>query len=131
MENVKWQDGNDLTADDVVYALKRYYNPDVSMGRSGLTRSYVLTDLDEGLKKIDRNTVEFNLQFPSGAFIKFLAIDYAKILPKHLMEQDIDLNQAENVEKYKSGSGPFVLDTYQRGQLKHKALCLTLVAREK
>ena len=116
MENVKWQDGNDLTADDVVYALKRYYNPDVSMGRSGLTRPYVLTDLDEGLKKIDRNTVEFNLQFPSGAFIKFLAIDYAKILPKHLMEQGIDLNQAENVEKYDSGSGPFVLDTYQRGQ---------------
>lgn len=114
-ENARWHDGTDLTADDVVFALSRYYDPDVSIGRSGLTRNYVKPVGEGGLKAIDRKTVEFNLQFPSGAFIKFLAVDYAKILPKHLLEQDIDLNQAENVIKFNAGSGPFVLNEYQRG----------------
>ncbi|MFQ6029814.1 MAG: ABC transporter substrate-binding protein, partial [Dehalococcoidia bacterium] len=114
-EDVKWHDGEDLTADDVVFALSRYYNPEVSIGRSGLTRNYVKPVDQGGIRAIDRNTVEINLEFPSGAFIKFLAIDYAKILPKHLLEQGIDLNQGENVIQHKSGSGPFILDEYQRG----------------
>ena len=118
-DNIKWQDGKDLTAEDVVYSLARYYNPEVSPGRSGLSRNYVLPVSEGGLKAIDRDTVEFNLQFPSGSFIKFLAVDYVKILPKHLLEQGIDLNQAENIIKHKSGSGPFVLDEYQRGNF-HK-----------
>ena len=114
-DDVKWHDGVDLTAHDVVYALSRYYNPEVSIGRSGLTREYVKPIEQGGLKALDRNTVEFNLRFPSGAFIKFLGIDYAKILPKHLLEQEIDLNQSENIIKHNSGSGPFMLDEYQRG----------------
>ena len=68
-----------------------------------------------GLRALGPDTVEFNLRFPSGAFIKFLALDYAKILPKHILEQGIDLNQAENVIRFNSGSGPFMLDEYQRG----------------
>ena len=42
-----------------------------------------------------------------------MAIDYVKILPKHL--DAIDLNQAENIIEHKSGSGPFILNEYQRG----------------
>ena len=114
-ENIKWHDGEDLTAEDVVFSLSRYYDPDVSPGRSGLSRNYVKPLSEGGLKAIDRNTVEFNLQFPSSAFIKFLSVDYAKILPKHLLEQDIDLNQGENVIEHNSGSGPFMLTEYKRG----------------
>ena len=114
-ENIKWQDGQDLTAEDVVYSMSRYMNPENSMGRSGLFRNYTLPVEEGGVKLIDRNTVEFNLQFPTDAFIKFLAIDYVKVLPKHLLEQGIDLDQAENIIKYKSGSGPFVLEDYKRG----------------
>ena len=110
-----WFDGTDVTADDVVFALSRYYDPNVSIGRSGLTRNYVKPVPEGGLKAIDPDTVEFNLQFPSGAFIKFLAVDYAKILPKHIMERGVDLNQAENVIKFNAGSGPFMLDEYRRG----------------
>ena len=112
-DNIKWQDGKDLTADDVVYGLQRFMNPEVSVGRSGLFRNYTLTKEEGGVKLIDPKTVEVNLQFPSAAFLKFLAIDYVKILPKHL--DAIDLNQAENIIEHKSGSGPFILDEYQRG----------------
>ena len=67
------------------------------------------------VRKVDQLTVEYNLAFASGAFIKFLAIDYAKILPKHLLEQDIDLNLAENILRHGATSGPFILEDYQSG----------------
>jgi peptide/nickel transport system substrate-binding protein len=67
------------------------------------------------IRKVDDLTVEFNLAFASGAFIKFLAIDYAKVLPKHLLEQGIDLNLAESILEHNSGSGPFILEEYQSG----------------
>ena len=112
-ENVKWQDGKELTADDVVYSLSRYMDPDTKTARSGLFRNYTLTPNEGGIKKIDDLTIEMNLQFPTGAFISFFAIDYVKILPAHL--SGVDLNQGENVIEFKAGSGPFVLDEYQRG----------------
>ena len=114
-DNIKWQDGTDLTAADVEYTMLRAMDPGVSIGRSGLFRNYTLSREKGGVKATGRNTVEFNLSFASGAFIKFLALDYAKVLPKHLLEQGIDLNQAENIIDNSSGSGPFMLTDYQRG----------------
>jgi peptide/nickel transport system substrate-binding protein len=114
-DGIKWQDGEDLTAEDVVSGLTRYMDPDVSIGRSGLFRNYVKSVGDGGIKVVDDLTMEFNLSFASGAFIKFLALDYAKVLPTHILDKGIDLNQAENVIASSSGSGPFVLEEYQRG----------------
>jgi peptide/nickel transport system substrate-binding protein len=113
--NVKWQDGEDLTADDVVFSMARYMDPENPIGRSGLFRNYTLPTEEGGVKAIGRDTVEFNLQFPSGAFINFLALDYSKVLPKHQLEAGLDLNLGETIIANKSGSGPFVLDEYQRG----------------
>ena len=112
-DNVKWHDGKDLTVDDVVYSLSRYMDPDTKTARSGLFRNYTLPPAEGGIKKIDDLTFEMKLQFSTGAFMSFFAIDYVKILPKHL--EGVDLNQAENVIEFKAGSGPFVLDEYQRG----------------
>ncbi|NQW24117.1 MAG: ABC transporter substrate-binding protein [SAR202 cluster bacterium] len=114
-QDAKWQDGEDISADDVVFAFGRYMDPANNIGRSGLFRNYALPVDQGGLKKIDADTVEMNLSFASGAFMSFLALDYAKVLPKHLLEKNIDLNQAENVIANKSGSGPFMLEEYQRG----------------
>ena len=114
-QGVKWQDGEDLTAEDVHNSMLRYGDLDTSMGRSGLWRGYTLESSNGGVNLIDDSTVEFKLKFASGAFIKFLAVDYVKVLPKHILDQGIDLNLAENVIEHRSGSGPFVLDEYQRG----------------
>ena len=113
--DIKWLDGEDLTAADVHHSMLRYGDLDSSAGRSGLWRNYTLVAKDGGVNMIDNDTVEFKLQFPSGAFLKFLAVDYVKILPKHLLDQGLDLNLAETVMDNNSGSGPFVLDDYQRG----------------
>ena len=114
-EDAVWGDGTDVTSDDVVYALSRYMDPENSIGRSGLFRNYTLPAAEGGVKKIDDSTIEMNLSFASGAFLSFLALDYAKILPKHIMEAGVDLNQAEGIMESSSESGPFLLDDYQRG----------------
>ena len=128
--NALWGDGEPITADDVVYSMLRYANPCNSAGRSGLWRQYTValevvekidkadcspTNANDVVRKIDDSTVEFLLRFPSGAFIKFMAVDYVKVLPKHLLEQGIDLNSSDNVIEYKSGSGPYVLEQYSSG----------------
>ena len=114
-EDAVWGDGTDVTSDDVVHALSRYMDPENSIGRSGLFRNYTLPVAEGGVKKVDDSTVEMNLSFASGAFINFLALDYAKILPKHILEAGVDLNQAEGIMESSSESGPFLLDSYQRG----------------
>ena len=114
-DDVSWLDGEKLDADDVHNSMLRYGDLDSKMGRSGLWRQYTLEASNGGVNLIDNNTVEFNLKFASGAFIKFLAVDYVKVLPKHILDQGVDLNLAESVIEHRSGSGPFVLDEYQRG----------------
>ncbi len=114
-DDVHWLDGEHLDAEDVHNSMLRYGDLDSKMGRSGLWRQYTLESKNGGVNLIDDKTVEFNLKFASGAFIKFLAVDYVKVLPKHLLDQGIDLNLAESVIEHRSGSGPFVLDEYQRG----------------
>ena len=90
---MQWTDGTEITSADIITTHSRYANPCNSTGRSGLWRNYTVkmevvdkaggdctpTNQDAVLRAIDDKTVEFNLQFASGAFIKFLAIDYAKV----------------------------------------------------
>ena len=113
----KWHDGKPLTAQDVVYSMQRYMDPKNKIGRAGLFRNYTKPVAQNGVRAVDDKTVEFNLAFSSGAFLGFLAFDYTKILPQHILEQGIDLRLAENIIKYKTESGPFLLDEYQRGNV--------------
>ena len=114
-DGVKWLDGSDLDAEDVAFSMLRYGDLDGPTGRSGLWRNYTVEPKAGGVKLIDDLTVEFNLQFASGAFMKFLAVDYVKVLQKSLLEAGHDLNLAETIIDNNTGSGPFVLDEYQRG----------------
>ena len=114
-DGMKWIDGDDLTADDIHYSMLRYGDLDGPTGRSGLWRNYTLEAKNGGVNLIDNKTLEFNLQFASGAFMRFLAVDYVKTLPKKALKIGLDLNLAETIIDNKLGSGPFVLDEYQRG----------------
>ncbi len=119
VDNAMWHNGDSLTAADVEFSMARYMNPEVSIGRSGLFRNYTLPAEEGGVKMIDDTTVEFNLSFPSGAFINFLALDYAKVLPKRVLEMPEveDLKQAETVMEHGAMSGPFILEEYSRGNV--------------
>ena len=110
---IKWLDGQDLNAEDVHHSMLRYGDLTYSAGLPGYWRNYTLVAKNGGVNHIDSHSVEFNLPSFSGAFIKSLALDYVKVLPKHLLEQGINLNLPQNVMAYQSGSGPFMLESYR------------------
>jgi len=105
-DNVKWWDGKDLTAEDVAFSLQRMIESGKPRPRTGVLRSYI-----KSVQVVDRNTVQVALHYPSLAFLQFLAVDYMKILPKHLLEAGVDINVWENIV----GSGPFKIKAARRG----------------
>ena len=100
-----------------IATMSRYANPCHGTGRYGLRRNYTVkmgvvgkyvgncasANQDAGLWAIARGPdAEFNPQFAPGAFIKFLAIDYANARPGH---------PGENVTDRGATSGPLILAT--------------------
>jgi peptide/nickel transport system substrate-binding protein len=106
-EHVKWWDGKDLTAADVAFSLQRMIEPGKPRPRTGLLRPYI-----QAVQVMDRHTVKVTLHYPSPAFLQFLAVDYMKILPKHLLEAGVDVNVWDNI----IGSGPFKVKGVRRGE---------------
>ena len=110
-DHVKWWDGKDLTAEDVVFSLKRMIEPGKPRPRVGLLRPYIKT-----VDLIDRLTVKVTLNFPAPAFLPLLAVDFMKIVPKHVVEAGVDINVwGENIV----GSGPFKFKSARRGDSVH------------
>ena len=94
---VKWMDGEDFTADDVVFSIDRIMIPGAPRPRQKII-NYV-----DRTEKVDELTVDIHLNFPSLAFLPFLALDFAKIVPKHLVEAGVDIALFENG----IGTGPY------------------------
>ncbi len=110
-ENVKWADGTDLTTEDVAFSINRMIETG-PRPRTGLLRPST-----KGAEVVDENTVKVTLKFPSASFLKFLAVDYMKVLPKHTLDAGVDLKLWENV----NGSGPYLPDKFRRGDVwRHK-----------
>ena len=105
-DNVKWTDGKDVTAEDVVFSLNRMVEPGKPRPRVGLLRPYI-----KAVEAMHRHTVKITLNYPSPAFLQFLAVDYMKILPKHVVEAGVDINVWENIVS----SGPFKIKSARRG----------------
>jgi peptide/nickel transport system substrate-binding protein len=105
-ENVTWWDGKPLTAEDAVFSLQRMLEEGKPRPRVGLLRPSV-----KSAELVDRYTVRVNLKLPSPSFLQFLAVDYMKILPKHVVEAGVDINNWQNIV----GSGPFKIKQARRG----------------
>ncbi len=106
-EHVRWWDGRDLTAEDVAFSINRMIEPGKPRPRVGLLRPYV-----QSAEALDRHTVRVHLNYPSPAFPHFFAVDYMKVVPKHIVEAGVDINLWENIV----GSGPFKMKGVRRGE---------------
>ena len=105
-EHVKWWDGKDLTAEDVAFSINRMIEPGKPRPRVGLLRPST-----KSAEALDRHTVKVTLHYPSPSFLGFLAVDYMKVVPKHVVEAGVDINVWENIV----GSGPFKIKATRRG----------------
>jgi peptide/nickel transport system substrate-binding protein len=98
-QGVKWQDGSDFTADDVVATMGRL----VVAGNSGLKG---VID-DKSAKATDPNTVEFSLLSPNGNFPYLVSVFNAQTLitPK-------DYETGTTLDAKPNGTGAWKLESF-------------------
>ncbi len=95
-EGLKWSDGVDFTADDVVYTMNQMKdNP-------GLTTSGYYQQIFKSIEAVDATTVKIvtNEPFPRLA-LKFGVTIYGndlRVVPKHIYEQQEDISQFQDPE---------------------------------
>ena len=112
-QRAMWQDGEPVTADDVVYSLDSMVDPDATP-----PRVVPLPALKPYYKRltaraIDRHTVEVPIQIRFAPdFIPTLALDFNKIVAQHWAEADVD-NSTQKWEN-QMGSGPFTPGAFKK-----------------
>lgn len=117
-KGVKWHDGRDLTADDVVFTFTQIVaNPEARAGDAGNFAGVKI-------EKVDANRVRFTTPKPLPAFIHYMRLP---VMPKHKLlsfsqeggKKPADINSAwpTNVDPSEVvGTGPFRLQSYTAGQ---------------
>jgi peptide/nickel transport system substrate-binding protein len=106
-DDIRFQDGSSLTAEDVAASWNKIVNPPegVISPRRGY---YAMVDK---IAAPDPKTVVFQLKFATAAFLPALADPYAFIYKKAIIEKD-----PHWYERNIMGSGPFRFKEYQAGQ---------------
>lgn len=109
-EGVKWHDGEDFTADDVVFSYSIPLHEDY-IGPRGLPFEVI-----EKITKIDEYTVEFVLKEPYAPFITITAL--YQVLPEHILK-DVpvaELGMHRFNTKEPIGTGPFKFNEWKEGE---------------
>ena len=121
-DDVRFHDGEPLTAEDVKFSLEMFFHPDTgaSHGRtSGLDQLVGAAEFESGeadnisgIKLLDDYTVELNLVAPRGSVLLNMAS--FNIWPKHLLDgvAYIDLGDTEYAVRNPVGSGPFTMGEF-------------------
>jgi peptide/nickel transport system substrate-binding protein len=125
-DGVKWQDGEELTADDVVFTAwwsARYpgafkgFGPVWSQVDGAADTEKTGADLS-GIRAIDPLTVEITLAEPNALFLQQLAGAPNVIIPEHVFKDETDktVEQSEAATTKPVGSGPYRLKEYVADQ---------------
>jgi len=109
----------DFNADDVMFSVERQLDVDhpfhdVSGGTYTYFNGMGMGDLSASVDRVDDHTVRFNLTQPVSPFLSNLAMDFASIYSAEYAEQMMDAGTPEQVDLQPIGTGPWVLQNYQR-----------------
>ena len=103
--NLYWQDGVLLTADDIVYTIKTIQNSDY---KSPLRANWLNVDI----QKISNNSISFSLNAPYNSFLESCTI---KIIPQHIWKNIPPESFALSPYNLQPiGSGPYILSNIQQ-----------------
>jgi ABC-type transport system substrate-binding protein len=116
---VKFQNGRELTADDVVYSITRVLNPETASPGAGFfvnikgAPEFIEGSAAEvaGIRAVDPLTVEFTLSQPDVTFLNKMALNFAFIVPKEVVEE-----AGADFGRKPVGTGPFTLAEWVPGQ---------------
>lgn len=104
---VKWQDGRDLTVDDVVFSFNYYQQyPPVFIGEEIMNRDFLIF-----IEAVNDNQVKFVTAEPSGTF--YMEAGVMRIIPQHIwtaIDDPYNFTEPEAV----MGCGPYILTEYSQ-----------------
>jgi peptide/nickel transport system substrate-binding protein len=103
-EDVKFSNGQPVTAEDVAWSLNRFGNPKLNAIMAAVAVGY------GNATAVDDSTVRVQLTKPVAAFLYNISIWPAFILPKDLVEK-----QGDAFYKKPVGTGPFMVKEFAKG----------------
>ncbi|MFD1198246.1 ABC transporter substrate-binding protein [Brucella gallinifaecis] len=101
-QGVKYHDGSDVVADDVLFSLERIKNE-----ATGATLRNYLNDVS--VKILDPQTIELKSVAPNVSLLSVLSLPEAAILSRAWV------NSGVNIKANANGTGPFHLASYEPG----------------
>jgi peptide/nickel transport system substrate-binding protein/oligopeptide transport system substrate-binding protein len=118
-KGVKFTNGREFVADDVVYTITRVLDPKTGSPGAGffvgIQGSQEFMDGTapsvEGVKALDASTVQFTLASPDVTFLNKMALNFAFIVPKEEVEKE-----GENFGHKPTGTGPYMLKEWKSGE---------------
>ena len=122
-ENIKFSNGDNVTAEDFKWSIERAANPDTGSYNADVYLGDIVgvkeviesngskTSID-GVKALDDKTLEITIDSPKTYFLAKLTYPTAFVLSKNYME-----SQGDNWIDKPVGTGPFILQEYQIGQI--------------
>jgi peptide/nickel transport system substrate-binding protein len=117
-ENVLWHDNTPLTAEDVAFTFSYYKEHPPVYNELFAGGEYIVT----AARALDPYTIEVSL---NGFDNTYLArIGYTRILPKHIWE-NVDDPTSYAGEGATTGSGPYMLETYNSQQGAYRYIAFT------
>ncbi len=102
--NVKFHDGSDFDASDVVYTFRRALDPNTGSGAISVLNFMTA----EQIEAVDPHTVRFSLEKPVVELPMLLSTKFAAIVP--------DGATQETLQKNPVGTGPFMVESFTPGQ---------------
>ena len=123
-ENAKWQDGEPVTAEDVVYSAQVASSSEFNYLRRIRMQYFAGTDetgCETGtdsveVKALDDHTVEFTLKTPMDPAIIYALVNRDFIMPKHLLSNISDADLVNDAFwQNPVGSGPCIFDSMESG----------------
>ncbi|MBZ9635661.1 ABC transporter substrate-binding protein [Clostridium sp. FP1] len=109
-DNLKWHDGQKITAEDLMFTLNTALDPKQHIGDR---ESYLIDGKPVKITKIDDLTVEMKLP---KAYIPFEgSLGSIRMIPKHVFQGEKDLEKSTK-NNNPVGSGPFKFKEWKKGE---------------
>ncbi len=110
-----------FNADDVLFSFNRIIDlqhPYHEITRTGYPffQSISFAELVTNIERVNDFEVVFHLSRPDAAFLSNLATDFAVILSAEYAQQLLAQNQADKLDFFAIGTGPFKLDEYVKNE---------------
>ncbi len=108
-----------FNANDVVYTFKTQLDPKQPLSIPAASYDYFkameLDALIADIKKVDDNTVVFELKRPEAPFLADLAMDFASVLSEEYAQALVKSGKGlKTLETAPIGTGPFIFKSYQK-----------------